>query len=159
MQVADGGIIACTHEVVNCAWLLQGHQFATTFKILPLKCYDAILGMDWLEQHSPMQVQWAEKWLSFSHHGKIIKLQGLSDFDGKCSLISEDQLHAMQKQDEVFCIVQLYATKEQKESERLPLEIQAIVSNYADLFAEPSGVPPSRSMNHVMPLLSGTQTF
>jgi len=79
VKAADGGIVICTHEVVNCNWQVQGHQFSTTFKILPLKCYDAIFGMDWLAQHSPMQVQWAEKWLSFAAHGKTVKIQGITD--------------------------------------------------------------------------------
>lgn len=35
VKVADGGIIMCTHEVVDCAWLIEGHQFSTTFKIIP----------------------------------------------------------------------------------------------------------------------------
>lgn len=43
VKVADGGILTCTHELSLCDWLVQGVQFQTTFKILPLKCYDAIL--------------------------------------------------------------------------------------------------------------------
>ncbi|WVZ71981.1 hypothetical protein U9M48_020508 [Paspalum notatum var. saurae] len=46
VKVADGGILFCTHEIVKCPWLVQGNQFYTTFKILPLKCYDAILGIE-----------------------------------------------------------------------------------------------------------------
>lgn len=56
VKVADGAILHCTHELVDCPWIVQGVTFRTTFKILPLKCYDAILGMDWLVQHSPMQI-------------------------------------------------------------------------------------------------------
>lgn len=63
VKVADGGILTCTHEIAECSWLKQGVQFQTSFKILPLKCYDAILGMDWLERFSPMEVHWVQKWL------------------------------------------------------------------------------------------------
>jgi len=69
VKVANGSILLCTHELVDCKWMTQGVQFQTTFRILPLTCYDAILGMDWLEQHSPMNVQWAQKQLSFCHAG------------------------------------------------------------------------------------------
>jgi hypothetical protein len=34
-------------------------------KILPLNCYDVILGMDWLASNSPMHIDWQEKWLVF----------------------------------------------------------------------------------------------
>lgn len=49
MKVADGAQLPCTHELVNCPWSAQGTMFTSTFKILPLQCYDAILGMEWLE--------------------------------------------------------------------------------------------------------------
>jgi hypothetical protein len=46
-------------------------------KIIPLKGYDVILGMDWLETHSPMEVHWADKWLQFTHLQTLVKLQGI----------------------------------------------------------------------------------
>lgn len=46
VRVADGRMLLCAHEIVDCLWLAQGTQFRTNFKILPMKCYDAILGMD-----------------------------------------------------------------------------------------------------------------
>jgi hypothetical protein len=57
VRVADGVAVRCSHEIVNCSWSIQGTLFTTTFKILPPDCYDAILGMEWLESFSPMQVQ------------------------------------------------------------------------------------------------------
>lgn len=66
VKVADGAQLQCTHELVNCSWSVQGHLFTTTFKILPLGCYDAILSMEWLETFRPMQIQWKQKWLSFN---------------------------------------------------------------------------------------------
>jgi hypothetical protein len=46
VKVAYGRILQCTHEIENCDWVTQGVQFQNSFKVLPLKCYDAILGMD-----------------------------------------------------------------------------------------------------------------
>jgi hypothetical protein len=79
VRVADGAMLQCTHEVVNCSWSVNGNLFNTTFKILPLQCYDAILGMEWLESFSPMQIEWKQKWLSFDHQGKSVKLQGIQE--------------------------------------------------------------------------------
>jgi hypothetical protein len=61
VKVPNGSVMLCTHKIVDCPWLVQGELFLTTFKIIPLKCYDAILGTDWLELYSPMQVKWAQK--------------------------------------------------------------------------------------------------
>lgn len=58
VKVADGGVLSCSRELWNCQWWVQGQSFVTTLKFLPLGCYEVILGMDWLEDHSPMQVDW-----------------------------------------------------------------------------------------------------
>lgn len=38
---------------------------------------DVIIGMDWLEQHGPMQVHWQEKWLAIPFQGQLQLLQGI----------------------------------------------------------------------------------
>ncbi|XP_040381111.1 uncharacterized protein LOC121054722 [Oryza brachyantha] len=60
MLVADGGQITCTHMLPQCHWLVQGQSFKSNFRMIPLGSYDIILGMDWLEQFSPMQVNTIE---------------------------------------------------------------------------------------------------
>lgn len=62
VHVANGELIACTHELQHQIWGTQGITFCSTFKIIPLKGYDIILGMDWFSQHSPMQIHWADTW-------------------------------------------------------------------------------------------------
>ncbi|WVZ97024.1 hypothetical protein U9M48_042591 [Paspalum notatum var. saurae] len=135
VKVVDGGILLCTHELEFCPWLVQGHQFQTTFKILPLKCYDAVLGIEWLDQNCPLSVQWAEKWFSFHHFGKEVKLQGVLDFPLKCL----DQVYALHNSQEVWCVVQLCA----------------VTSNLAAIESTPEHVQGK----HTIPLLPGTQPF
>ncbi|XP_073363591.1 uncharacterized protein [Aegilops tauschii subsp. strangulata] len=45
-------LAAQLHGVVKT----HGVTFETTLKVLPLGCYDVILGIDWLAQHSPMKL-------------------------------------------------------------------------------------------------------
>ena len=78
VQVANGEIITCTHELHNQIWGTQGITFCSTFKIIPLKGYDIILGVDWLGKHSPMQIHWVDRWLKFSHDQQNVTLQGIS---------------------------------------------------------------------------------
>lgn len=161
VKMANGGILTCTHEVTDCPWLIQGVQFQTTFRILPLQCYDAILGMDWLEQFSPMEVQWAQKWLSFSHAGKKIQLYGLTGSIDSLLPLSGDQLNAIMKKDEIWCAVQLYALDSEDLSiaKLLPPQFQELLHHYYVLFTEPSGTPLVRCINHTIPLMSGSQPF
>lgn len=61
VRVANGYMLLCTHELPDQLWCILGVTFKTSFKILPLNCYDMILGMDWLVGNSPMEIHWAEK--------------------------------------------------------------------------------------------------
>jgi hypothetical protein len=56
VKVANGQTLACTHGLLNQIWGTQGITFCSTMKIIPLRGYDVILGMDWLESHSPMMI-------------------------------------------------------------------------------------------------------
>ncbi|WVZ58022.1 LOW QUALITY PROTEIN: hypothetical protein U9M48_008336 [Paspalum notatum var. saurae] len=133
-KLVDRGELLCTHEIVLCPWL--DHQFYTTFKILPLKCYDAILGI-----------------------GQQIKLQGLSDSQVKCLPASGDQVHAMHQAQEVWCVIQVYALTDASPTVSLPQPVQQLVDQYTGLFTEPNGKLPSSSRPHTIPLLPGTQPF
>jgi hypothetical protein len=46
-------------------------------RILPVPYYDMIIGMDWLEVHSPMRIERKNKWISITHDGALILLHGL----------------------------------------------------------------------------------
>lgn len=87
VKVANGQILTCTHEISDCKLWIQDHCFTTSLRILPLKCYDVILGIDWLELHSPMEVHWKLKWMSFLHNDKKVILQGIQPDLSSCELI------------------------------------------------------------------------
>jgi hypothetical protein len=55
----------------------RGVQFTSNLKIIPLPYYDLIVGMDWLECHNPMRVDWLNKWMMFNLDGIAIQLHGL----------------------------------------------------------------------------------
>lgn len=56
IRVANGQLMQCTHELINYPVHIQDHFFNLNLKIIPLQCYDIILGIDWLEQFSPMEI-------------------------------------------------------------------------------------------------------
>jgi hypothetical protein len=77
VKVANGNVMWSNFVVHNCFWLCEGITFCNDFKVLPLGVYDLILGMDWLEDHSPMFGHWAHKWMQFDYKGATIRLQGV----------------------------------------------------------------------------------
>jgi hypothetical protein len=77
VAVANGDKLSYTAEIQNIQWSVDSYSFTSTFKILPLHCYDLILGMDWLESCSPMHVHWEQKWMSFFQGSNQVILQGV----------------------------------------------------------------------------------
>lgn len=71
VRIANGAVILCTHQISNAEIYIQGHLFLIDLKILPLRCYDIIIGMDWLA----MQVHWQDKRMSFIHQRQTVKIQ------------------------------------------------------------------------------------
>lgn len=64
VQFTDGNSVPCSQEIPIAVWSVQGYEFHSNLKVLPLGSYDMILGMDWLEAFSPMKVHWSQKWIS-----------------------------------------------------------------------------------------------
>ena len=75
VKIANGAELLCSQELVQYQWSAQGHQFATTLKILPLGGFDIILGMDWLEQHNP-DIDWITKQMTIQSPTGPVVLQG-----------------------------------------------------------------------------------
>jgi hypothetical protein len=94
---ADGTPMICDQGIPQLQWSIQGHTFVTSVGVLPLKCYDLILGQDWLEECSPMWVQWTKKIMRFQYRGSIIKLQGIKPSVTKCTAISAGKLKGLMR--------------------------------------------------------------
>lgn len=90
-----------------------------------------------------------------------MQLQGITDAATKFLPTSGDQLNAMLKQDEIWCVVQVYAmdTADIDQMQQFSPQFQQILNLYSELFSEPSGTPPVRCINHTIPLMTGSQPF
>jgi hypothetical protein len=96
-------------------FITDGYSFQNTFKILPLKCYDGILGMDWLSTLGTMQVDWKMKWLSFTLNDQYMFLQGKLPANVECSVT------------EMYLIQQAAGDSAELV---LPEELQQLLANY-----------------------------
>jgi len=116
---ADGSPMSCTRQVQNIQWSVQGHTFTSTVGILPLKCFDMIIGEDWLEECSPMWVHWSKKIMKFTYQGKRIELQGVKQHIAQCTAISFIGLQGLFIREAVqHCVQFRWSTKlSQQESE------------------------------------------
>lgn len=84
---------------------MQGHTFKYDARVLPLKCYDVILGADWLEDHNPTWIHRKQKLMKFQHNGKHIQLQGLLSNTPSCTPIAPKKVKGLlRRQGLVQCV-------------------------------------------------------
>jgi hypothetical protein len=100
-----------------------------------------IVGMDWLEQFSPMMVHWVQKWMLIPYNGQWVQLQGELPADFEETLL------------ELTVII------EEPETEEISPPIQALIDKYESVFTPPQGLPPSRPCDHAIPLIAGATPF
>ena len=132
VRVADGSVIQCSSELPDVEWSVQGYRFHSTLRVLPLGCYDMIIGMDWLEAFSPMKVHWLEKWMSIPYGNTNVLLHGQQSVGGP----------------PVLCqLFQLAELAVGQSAPVLPAPVQDL--------SEPSELPPRRACDHTIPLVPG----
>lgn len=116
--------------------------------------------MDWLIAHSPMKIHWGARSLKFIHHQQKIKLQGILPEVAVGPPISPHQLQALNKTDSILYIVQINVVQNPEPIfPTLPEDLQQVIQQFADVFAPPSELPPSRVGDHKIPLIEGAQPF
>ena len=74
-------------------------------------------------------------------------------------MISLQELVQLEKQDAIWCAMEVDISEQPATIMPLPPEIQALIQQFSSLFEEPSGVPPNRSNSHTIPLIAGAQPF
>lgn len=140
VQVANGNVLQCTSHLPQAEWSVCGVTFHSDLKVLPLSSYDMILGMDWLESHSPMKVHWQQKWMIIPYQDSSVLLYtSLADLPVGSLL-------------QVFSLDLVIA---QDSSVSLPVEVQSLIEEFAILFEVPKSLPPQRSCDHSISLVDG----
>lgn len=134
-KVVGGALLQSTEYFPNLTWSAGGTEFQDNFRILKLGSYDGIIGLDWLGKFSPMVTHWEQGWLAIQNKGQTVVLCG--EGQSLCT-------HAL---------VEMQLIRENMEP--VSPEVQALLDEYAVVFATPTGLPPSRVYDHQIPLISG----
>jgi len=140
VAVADGTFIQCVSQFSDLQWSSQGCNFTSAARVLPLAHYDVILGMDWLESFSPMQIHWKQKWLLIPYEGSYSLLQG-NALDVPMGSVVQ--------------VCALLVTDSKAVELDVPPELRLLLEEFAMVFEAPSGLLPSRSCDHTIPLIEG----
>uniref|UniRef100_A0A0A9G9I5 Reverse transcriptase domain-containing protein n=1 Tax=Arundo donax TaxID=35708 RepID=A0A0A9G9I5_ARUDO len=157
VKVADGGLVPIDRQFAQCAWRVRGVSFLSDFKVFPLGYYDVILGMDWLEVHSPMQMNWGLKTMKFEYEDKEVFIQGLSGvycsfISGNFSIISIASNLSLWREVNELCAAVDIVTEEE-----VPNCIVQVLHQFSTVFGIPTELPPHRAWDHHIPLLPGSR--
>jgi hypothetical protein len=77
IQVANGQLIQSSSELKQVVWSIWEQEFTSDLRVIFLHYYDLVVGMDWLEAHSPMKVGWFNKWMLINYFGSSVQLYGI----------------------------------------------------------------------------------
>ncbi|GKU86977.1 hypothetical protein SLEP1_g1440 [Rubroshorea leprosula] len=136
VDVVDGSSLECVHMCQDFTWWLQGKPFHTDTLILPLGSCDMVLGIQWLETLGDILWNFKTLRMEFAVNGQNL----IVDAVGGCGTWQTEENKAENASKKVSTCSEL---------EKLLLE-------YVDLFAEPKGLPPHRAHDHKICLKAGT---
>lgn len=140
VKVANGHILQCSSFIPDCAWSISGVSFHNDLKVIPLASYDMILGLDWLEQYSPMEVHWKQHWMAIPYHDSVVVLHG--------------ELNEL-PEGSVVQLCSVLGDSTMADDGTLPPEIQSLLEEFAAVFVVPTELPPPRACDHSIPLVEG----
>ncbi|XP_019170443.1 PREDICTED: uncharacterized protein LOC109166012 [Ipomoea nil] len=158
VTVANGESMGCDSVCKGLEWQVQKEQFKKDLRVLKLGGCDIVLGMDWIDTYAPIQLHTRPPGISFHKDGKRVMLKGLTK---KIVLqqASKKEIRRWKKEGVQGYLLQgmMQAIHSSKDAESPSSELTVILQEYQEIFDEPKGLPPSRSLDHEIPLIPGSK--
>jgi hypothetical protein len=158
VKLANGQLVHCAQLVPQLSWTCQGASFATDLRVLELGAYDGVLGKDWLDQFSPMTCDWKGNAISFMHQGQEVTLHGLvTAAQPIVQQVEWEAVLLLQATNDILAVAVLDTFSGSCNSSSHPSTVTAVLAEFAEVFAEPQGLPPHRQYDHAITLEEGAQ--
>lgn len=129
-------------QVQEFTWWTQGHTFSTDARVFDLPYYDLVLGMDWLETHSPMWIHWKRKLLRFTYQWQRISLKGVKDQLSTCPKVKARKIKGLLRKGGIAQMIHLCQADNVETQQDIPPSVQEVVEQHAHLFKTPDSLPP-----------------
>ncbi|XP_019414608.1 PREDICTED: uncharacterized protein LOC109326374 [Lupinus angustifolius] len=158
--VVDGTKVPISSVVRNFSWTLQQSTFTSDVMLLPLGCCDVVLGIEWLITLGDITWNFNKLTMEFCLQGRRHVLRGATQFEckyGKAQLLEKAMvigvhLSMIQVGDANGVILHTLTTH--ADLGHIPPSIEYILQTYADIFANPTQLPPTRAKHdHMIPLM------
>jgi hypothetical protein len=103
-----------------------------------------------------MVCQWQQKWVSFLYGDHTVKLQGITIVETReLTEMSLEPIIQLHHENDIWAVAMLAPGTAPAIASSIP-EIQTVLHQYEDVFAEPKTLPPARAYDHAIHLVPGT---
>ncbi|KAJ4753527.1 polyprotein [Rhynchospora pubera] len=163
VKTASGSKLLSDLKCQPLRFQLQNHEFEGDFRVLEVQGYDIILGMDWIAKVGPVVIDCVQGLVKLTHHDKEISLQVQKEVAEVKLCQGEICLSKEQKKGSDIILAQLFLTHVQPDNQDSPVQdrppqilpqLQEVVNSFSMVFSNPSSLPPTRSIDHQIPLKS-----
>jgi hypothetical protein len=164
VKIANGQELTSPGQSRETKVKMQGHIFSMDFYLLSLAGCDVVLGIQWLRSLGPILWDFIKLTMVFDYEGRSCLLQGLVTLN-TLDLVEGDsfRLPKTERRGVLLQLLHQPASTMALEGISLPSTtapagpLTDILNSFADVFAEPQGLPPARSHDHAIPLQEGAQ--
>ncbi|KAE8694183.1 hypothetical protein F3Y22_tig00110788pilonHSYRG00591 [Hibiscus syriacus] len=155
ITVANGEKLFSTARSNMVSWKMQGYEFQHDFRVLSLGGSDMVLGVDMMEEFSPILMDFKAKTISFEKDGKTVVIRGTQ----KLPLIRPITCEKFQKlvEKDTNLTGEMYLLSAEVQDSFIPLPLHELLAEFKEVFEEPKGMPPRRKHDHAIVLKQGTQ--
>ncbi|KAG6484232.1 hypothetical protein ZIOFF_061027 [Zingiber officinale] len=154
VKVADGRSLTSPGKCEGIKIILPNYELITDLFFLPLDGCDVVLGAQWLRTLGDIIWNFSQLTMRFQDQGKEVCIRGKRQ--DTITSISSYQAERLLKKDCSIFLMQLSIKKDPKGTSYTPPELETLLSKFSMIFAEPKGLPPSRSHDHRIPLIPGS---
>ncbi|CAA7029425.1 unnamed protein product [Microthlaspi erraticum] len=133
---------------------LQSHEFEMNFVVLELGNAELILGIDWLRTLGKCEHDWDKHEMSFLYRGSLITLYGDPALQKKGKSFKEN--HSLNSLELASFDMDFLEVNNVELTEKIPEEVEDILTKFDHMFAEPTQLPPIRGREHTINLIPGT---
>ena len=151
VKVADGRILTCDSKCSKIKLILQGQELFVDFFLLPLEDYEVVLGIEWLSTLGDVSWNFSKLIMKFFINGRQVTLKGRRG--GKVTTITSHRMERVLRKTHTGFLVQLHNIEKEMTVNIPAGNIESLLTEFADIFAEPHGLPPLRCHDHRIPLL------
>ncbi|KAJ1704458.1 hypothetical protein LUZ63_004237 [Rhynchospora breviuscula] len=163
VRVGNSAALQCNELCKEISLSIQSHSFTTDLFVLDLEGSDVVLGVQWLETLGPILTDWSKLHMEFNYKGQQIHLQGEGKPNAKA--ISSTGLNKLITSKGVgssyMCFTVLTPEPDNTLSPPYTVipSLQLLLQQFQILFQIPSSLPPSRTIDHHIPLKNGTDAI